>query len=852
MSKVWINGKQIEAESSRKLIDVLRNDCHLKSVKDGCSEGACGSCTVIIDGRAVKACVQTMGRMEGKHVLTVEGLTDYEKKVFVYSFGEAGAVQCGFCIPGMVMCAKALLDSDPQPDRIQIAKAIRNNICRCTGYKKIIDAISMAAAIFRGELVLPIESGDVHVGVNCHRIDVRDKVLGQGEFVDDMEIPGMIYASAVRSPYPRARILAIHTEKARALPGVVTVLTAEDIPGSHVVGHLVHDWNVLISPGEVTHFLGDAICLVIAETESILEKAKTLIHIEYEELPVVLTVEQALAEDAPKLHENGNIVSHQHMVRGNVEQALAEAAFVVQKHFETPWTEHAYMEPECSIAMPYKDGVFIYSSDQGVYSIRDECALMLGLEQDKVIVENRLVGGGFGGREDAVVQPLAALAAYRTGRIVKVKFTRKESMLVHPKRHAFSIDLTLACDKEGHITAMREKNLTDNGAYASVGGPVLQRACIHASGPYKFKNIDVEGIAVYTNNPPAGAFRGFGVTQTCFAIESALNLLAEKVGISDWEIRYRNAVRPGDELPNGQIADPATGIVETLLAVKDIYESNQYVGIGCAIKNAGVGIGLPDYGRCRLAVEEGKIHIHSGATCIGQGLGTVLTQIVGETLDLDEEYLIYHYPNSTNAPDSGNTSGSRQTLVTGEAARRAAELLKKALYGKKLEDLNGQDFTGEYYAKTDRIGTDSPSPHFHVAYGYATHLCVLNEDGTIKKMVAAHDVGKAINPKSVEGQIEGGVVMSLGYALTEQYTLVNGKPTAKFGTLGLFRADKVPEVESIIIEKPGVAQAYGAIGIGEITSIPTAPAIQGAYYRLDGKFRTSLPLDDTPYARKKG
>lgn len=850
MSRIWVNGKEVEASEDRKLMDVLRNDCHLKSIKDGCSQGACGSCTVVIDGNAIKACVQTMKRMEGKHILTVEGLTDYEKEVFVYSFGEAGAVQCGFCIPGMVMCAKALLDKTLTPSRKEIAFAIRNNICRCTGYKKIVAAIELAASIFRGEVQIPAKESGVSVGRKYHRIDAREKVLGTGQYIDDVEIEGMTYAGAIRSAYPRARVLKVNKDAALALDGVIAVLTAEDIPGNRQVGHIKHDWDVMIPTGEITHFLGDVICLVVAETEEILEQAKKLVEIDYEELPAITNVADALAEGAPLLHEDGNIVSHQHLVRGDVDSAIKEAAYVVTEHFETPWTEHAYMEPECCIAMPHEDGVFMYSSDQGVYSIREECALMLGLPEEKVIVENKLVGGGFGGREDAVIQPLASLAAYRTGRIVKIKFTRQESMLVHPKRHAFSIDITVACDADGKITALKEYNLTDNGAYASLGGPVLQRACIHASGPYCFHNIDVEGLAVYTNNPPAGAFRGFGVTQTCFAIESCLNLLAEKVGISDWEIRYRNAVRPGDVLPNGQIADPATGMVETLLAVKDIYEQNPYVGIGCAIKNAGVGIGLPDYGRCRLSVIDGKVHIRSGATCLGQGLGTVLTQIVGEVLGLDDEELVYDMPNSVDTPDSGNTSGSRQTLITGEAARRAADQLKTALGDGKLSNLNGRKFDGEYFAKTDKIGTKTEHPISHVAYGYATHLCILNEDGTIKKMVAAHDVGKAINPISVEGQIEGGVVMSLGYALTERYRLKDGVPLDKFGTLGLLRANQVPEVESIIIEKPGIAQAFGAIGIGEITSIPTAPAVQGAYYKLDKKFRRKLPLEDTPYARK--
>ncbi|MCI8742917.1 MAG: molybdopterin-dependent oxidoreductase, partial [Lachnospiraceae bacterium] len=393
--------------------------------------------------------------------------------------------------------------------------------------------------------------------------------------------------------------------------------------------------------------------------------------------------------------------------------------------------------------------------------------------------------------------------------------------------------------------------ISDTGAYASLGGPVLERACTHAAGPYNYQNFEIDGKAYYTNNPPAGAFRGFGVTQTCFGMEMMLTKLAEMVGISPWEIRYRNAIRPGQELPNGQIVDESTGLAETLEAVKDVFESSPYAGIACAMKNAGVGVGIPDTGRVILGVTGGKLHIRSGASCIGQGLGTVLVQMVVEQTGLNRQDIVYDAANTVNAPDSGTTSGSRQTLVTGEAARRACELLNKDLAGHTLAELEGREYYGEYLAKTDPLGADVPNPVSHVAYGYATQVCILDGDGKIQKIVAAHDVGKAVNPLSVEGQIEGGVVMSAGFALTEQYALKDCVPMSKYGTLGLFRAHQAPEVESIIVEKPGLTVACGAIGIGEITSIPTAPAIAGAYYRLDGKYRTSLPLAETPYARKK-
>lgn len=851
MITVRVNGKTYSVEKDKKLMRFLRDDLHLISVKDGCSQGACGTCTVLVDGKTTRACIPMLSKVEGKEIVTVEGLSEREKEVYAYAFATAGAVQCGFCIPGMVMCAKGLIDQNPDPSRIEVVAAIRNNICRCTGYKKIIDGILLSAKILRENLPVHEESGVVNVGQAIQRIDAKEKVLGTGEYPDDIYLDGMVYGSAVRSEYPRAKVLAIHAEEALALDGVIGVYTADDIPGEVKVGHLKHDWDTMIPVGKVTHYLGDAICLVVAENQEILEQAKLKVKVDYEVLEPVLDPFEAMKEDAPLVHAAGNILAHEHLVRGDADKVIAESKYKVTTHYETPWTEHAFLEPECAVAIPFDDGVFIYSTDQGTYDTQHECCIMLGLPPEKVIVENKLVGGGFGGKEDVSVQHHAALLAYLTKRIVKVKLSRQESIVVHPKRHPMWMDITTACDENGYLTAMKAVVVSDTGAYASLGGPVLQRACTHAAGPYNFQVIDIDGKAVYTNNPPAGAFRGFGVTQTCFGSERNLDLLAEKVGISPWEIRYRNAIRPGQVLPNGQIADNSTGLAETLEAVKEVYESEKYAGIACAMKNAGVGVGLPDWGRCRILIKDGKAEIHAGASCIGQGLGTVLTQVVSETTGLGIDKIVYCRPNTANSPDSGTTSGSRQTLITGEAAKRACEKLKEDLKGKTLEELEGKDYLGEYLAKTDKMGSDVPNPVSHVAYGYATQVCVLNEDGTVKKVVAVHDVGKAVNPISVEGQIEGGVVMSLGYALTEQYELNGGYPVSRFGTLGLFKADKTPEVESVIVEKPGVEVGYGAIGIGEITSIPTAPAVAGAYYKWNGEFQTKLPLHNTPYERKK-
>ena len=889
MATFTVNGQTVQAEKNQKLIRFLRDELRLTSVKDGCSEGACGTCHVLIDGKATKACVPSTDKLEGKTVLTVEGLSDWEKDVYTYAFGKAGAVQCGFCIPGMVISAKALLDANPAPTREEAAFAIRNNICRCTGYVKIIDGILLAAEIFRSGKLPEEKKTGYGVGERAVRVDVAEKVQGYGKYPDDLYVDGMLYAGAVRSKYPRARVLAIHKEKAEALPGVVGVYTAEDIPGEIKVGHLQQDWDAMIPVGRITHYLGDAICLVAAETKEALEQAKALVEIDYEPLKPVFSPTYASQPFAPLVHESGNLLCEKHVSRGNADQAIRDADYVLMYHYETPYTEHAFLEPECAVAYPDEDGLTILSTDQGAYDTAREVSRLLGLPKEKIHVTNMLVGGGFGGKEDMTVQHHAALVAYLTGRPVKVKLSRKESMLVHPKRHPMKVTITMGCNRDGLIQGVKAEVVADTGAYASLGGPVLERACTHAAGPYHYENFEITGKAYYTNNPPAGAFRGFGVTQTCYAMEMTLTKMAHELGISPWKIRYRNAIRPGQTLPNGQIAPPSTGLVETLEAVKDICEQNRNVGIACAMKNAGVGVGIPDTGRCIVAVKDGKLHIRSGASCIGQGLGTVLTQIVCTMLHCEREDVVYEAANTVNAPDSGTTSGSRQTLVTGEACRRACQKLLAAAgadvrvsdysgiahrqgmeslpggnssgtVGTELPEgasvdwraLEGQEFYGEYLAKTDPLGAqDVANPVSHVAYGYATHVCVLNDDGTIREIDAAHFVGKAINPLSCEGQIEGGVTMALGFTLTEHYPLYDCIPSARFGTLGLFRADQVPPIHSILVEKEGQDMAFGAIGIGEITTIPTAPAVAGAYFALDGEMRTSLPLMKTPYERPK-
>ncbi len=841
-----LNGQAVTLPEGLNLLEYLREEARLTSVKNGCAEGACGACTVVVDGKATRACLLKGSRLEGKSVITVEGLTEREKSIFAYAFGEVGAVQCGFCIPGMVMSAKALLDKNSSPSGSDIKEALKFNVCRCTGYVKIEKAIALAAQYWRDrDLRVPENTGLAGVlGDRLHRVDAAAKTLGTGLYTDDLRLEDLLHGRAFRTPRPRIKVKNIDISQALKVPGVVAIMLASDIPGQRYLGHLphTHDWPALVAVGEETRTIGDALALVAGESLRAVDEALKLIELDYDELPPLTSPEMAMAADAPPIHPQGNILQVEKLYRGDPDRLIAESKYVVSNTFDLPFTEHAFLEPECAVGLPDGDGLMLYTGGQSVYDEQRECALVLGLPPEKVRVRSMLVGGGFGGKEDMSVQHHAALLAWKTGAPVKVRLTRQESINVHPKRHAMKVEMTTACDERGYLTAMRCRILADTGAYASLGGPVLQRACTHAAGPYNYQNVDIIGTAVYTNNPPAGAYRGFGVTQTVFATECNLNQLAEMAGLSAWEIRFRNALRPGDVMPNGQIADDSTALVETLLAVKDEYEKAPLAGIGCALKNSGVGVGLPDTGRVRIQVIGGRVHVFTSAACIGQGLATVVTQMVATFSGIKADLIVAEAPDTSNCPDSGTTTTSRQTLFTGEAARRAALLLAEALKTSSLSDLEGRQFYAEYLGHTDPMGSPKPHPVSHIAYGYATHLVMMNPDsGLIEKIIAVHDVGRAVNPQAVEGQIEGGVVCSLGYALTEDFPLKDGVPQARFANLGLFKAPNVPPIEARYLGKPATILAGGPKGWARFRPYPPLRPSKGPILKKTASFEPNSP-----------
>ena len=832
----------IDVRDGETLLETLRTRCGVTSIKDGCQpQGQCGCCLVLIDGSAKVSCAMPAEAARGRSIVTLEGIAVEEQRLLARSFVVAAGVQCGFCIPGIALRAHHLVGRNAAPSRKEIARAIDGHLCRCTGYAKIIDAIELFARAKRGEgLPEPAAGG---VGVRAARFRGADLTLGRKEFVDDLVRPGMLHGAVVLSPFARARVISIDTRNARAHPGVVAVATADDVPGKRHYGLLRDDWPGFVAAGEEVSYVGDIVAAIAAVDEATARAEAKLVEVEYERLPPVLDPENA-----------ERILSRTLIKRGDVDTALAASAHVVRGTWRTQRIEHLFLEPESAMAEPLEGGrLRLYSSGQGIFDDRRQVAAFLGMAEEDLLVEQISSGGAFGGKEDLSIQAHAALLAFMTGRAVKVTLNREESIRIHPKRHPMTLDYTAGCDAEGRLTAVRARILGDSGAYASVGDKVLERAAGHACGAYHVLNADIEATAVYTNNPPCGAMRGFGVNQTNFAMEGCLDLLAKKAGVDRWEMRWLNALRVGGTFTTGQILEKAVGLKETLLAVRPQYEEamrrGRAVGIACGVKNSGIGNGVKEWGRARLVVEhDGTISIYFGFSELGQGLSTILVQFAVEVTALPTSRFVPRI-DTRFALDGGQTTGSRATLLAGRAVVEAAEKLRADLdRGGTVESLAGREYAGEVLIDdTNALGT---GPKTHTTFGFATQLCILDEQGRVERVVAAHDVGRAINPAFCEGQIEGAVHMGLGYALTEELPCPDGMPaTFKLMELGVLRATDMPPVEVILVEDPEPEGPFGAKGVGEIGLVPTAPAVAGALEAFDGIRRMTLPMKDSAASR---
>ncbi len=845
-----LNGieKEYNGNPELSLLKYLRDVEGITSVKDGCSpQAACGACTVIVDNESKLSCVTPMKKIEGKSVITPEGLDEFRKRVFTNAFVEKSGVQCGFCIPGIVMQANVLLDKNPSPTRDEIANALQPNLCRCTGYKKIIDSIEYAAEAIRDLREIPLHITTGGVGKRHPKYDADKLVLGQSPFVADIKIDGMLHGALKFSDHPRAKVLSIDTSQAEELKGVVKVFTAKDIPGKRYLGLIAQDWPAMIAVGEETRYVGDVLASVIAVTEDIAREAVKLISVEYEVLKPLIDMTKALDADAPQIHPEGNLLSLTKINRGDVNKAFEEAAFISEGTYQTQMIEHGYMEPEAAVARASKNfGVEVLSQGQGVYEDRKQIAKLLNLEEDKVRVILVPNGGGFGGKEDLSVQHHAALASYLLNQPVKIALSRDESILMHPKRHPMIMKYKLACNEKGILTALEADIIGDTGAYASVGMKVLERAAGHSTGAYSIPNAKVTSKAVYTNNLPCGAMRGFGVNQTAFAIENCIDDLCEQGGFDKWQFRYDNALVDGGVTATGQILKGGTGVRETLLAVKDVFQNSKYAGIACGIKNTGIGNGMPDEGIVVIEViSENKVVLNHGWTEMGQGVNTMAVQFLCEATGIAPNIIEVAVDTAKEAK-SGMTTASRATSIIGNAIIETAKEFKSDLDNHSLTKLVGKVYKGEWICdwttkpeeKTEEIVT-------HYSYSYATQVVILNDSGEIEKIVAAHDAGKIINPNLFEGQIEGALHMGLGYAISEDLEMEGGRPkSTMLRKMGILRAKEMPEVEVIGVEVPDPIGPHGAKGVGEIGLVPTAGAVANAFALFDGTRYYKLPIKE--------
>lgn len=845
--KFWLNGqeKEFDGDPELPLLTYLRDMEGITSPKDGCApQAACGCCAVDLDGKAVLSCVIKMGKVSGGQVITTEGLGEYRQSVFANAFVEKGGVQCGFCIPGIVMQSNALINKNPEPTRADIEKSLTPHLCRCTGYKKIVDAVEYAAEAIRKEEEIPTPKSNGRIGERQPKYQAQKLVLGQHDYVDDIKMEGMVFGAVKFSDHPRAKVLTIDTSVAKDVPGVIRVFTADDVPGDRHIGLIKQDWPLMVAAGETTRYVGDVLALVVAESDAIAREAVPLIQVAYEVFEPVTDMHKAMQPDAPQIHETGNILSTTVTSRGDVDASRTTSAYTAKGVFQTQVIEHGFMEPECAIAYPVPDGMEVLSQGQGIYEDRVQVAKLLGKDLKQVRVIMVPNGGGFGGKEDLTVQGHAAVAAHHLGIPVKVRLTRDESIIMHPKRHPIWMEYEVGCDAAGMLTFVKVQFVGDTGAYASVGMKVLERSAGHATGAYNFPVTDVQATAVYTNNIPNGAMRGFGVNQAIFGLESLLDELCERGNFDRWQFRYDNALQDGHMTATGQIIEGGAGVRETLLAVKDEFYKAKYAGIACGIKNTGIGNGMPDASQAKITIAApDKIIVDHGWTEMGQGVNTIAIQTVCQETGLDP-FKIEVRIDTQAETEAGMTTASRATSLVGNALIDACRTLKEDLQTHDLADLVGREYTGEWVVDwTTKPGAPTEKVYTHYSYSYATQLVTLFDDGTIEKITAAHDAGKIFNPTLFEGQLEGSIHMGLGYAISEELVLENGRPkSTRLRQCGILRAKEMPAMEVIGVEVPDPYGPYGAKGVGEIGLVPTAGAVANALYQYDGIRRTTLPM----------
>ena len=917
-----VNGtpRSVDAPPHWRLLELLREGLGLTGTKEGCDDGTCGTCVVMVDGKAARACRTPASVAAGKDVLTIEGLGDpASPHALQQAFAVADAVQCGFCTPGMIMAAAALLERNPRPSRTEIVRALGSNLCRCTGYRSIVDAVEWVADGQEGP-VRRWPSAPAHgrhaesPGSSGHvRPDALDKATGRAVYAADLAVEGMLHARALRSPHPHAEIVRIDTEQARRLPGVEAILTAPDVPGENTYGRKVKDQPVLAEAR--VRQVGDPVALVVASSPEAAAAALALIDVEYRLLAAVFTPDDALADGAPQIDPGGNLLAENRLRSGDIAEGFARADVVVENTYTTPWNEHAYLEPEAALAFWDGETLVLRTSTQYSHYHRAEVARTLGLPVARVRVIPTVSGGAFGGKTDISCQCLVALATHRTGRPVRIVYSRAESFVSTTKRHPYRIRVRSGATRAGDLTALQVDMLADTGAYASFGPGLMVKTFASATGPYRWPHVELHGRVVFTNNPTAGCMRGPGTTQVAFAIESQMDQLAARLGMDPLKFRERNRLRQGDRLMSGQVLerDPAFGA--TLEAVRPHWvealercaESadqagtrSRGVGVASIWYGIGGGGGGPTPGQDpaltvgrgpgRAALDllpDGSIVLRTGAADLGQGTATSLGLIAAEELGVPFELVTVQLGDTATCPDAGPAVGSRVTFFVGNAVRCAAADLREAILGtagallaRPIGELDLRDglvqvrgaatggvalaaiararagaklansFDGYFDADVPayKLSTERGEPY--AMYVTATQMAEVEVDtatGAVEvlRVVAAHDVGRPAFLEGVVGQIEGGIAMGIGFALTEEF--VPGE-TSGFKQYRIPRTRDVPEMVTILVGGPGPARdtdeppELQLKGVAECSNMVVAPAIANAIAHATGQRVVQLPV----------
>ena len=888
-----VNGKPVSvtAPPLRRLADALRDDLGLTGTKVGCNAGDCGACTVLLDGAQVCSCMVPLAQAAGRSVETVEGLARNGRlNRLQRAFLRHGAAQCGACTPGMLVAATELLRASPRPGAAEVMDGLGGVLCRCTGYRKIVAAVLDAAGDAPQPLGTP-PSGAA-VGARLAKLDGVPKLTGAERYGADAVPADALWLRIVRSPHDSARVvIGSLEESATDWPGMERVLTANDVPSNRVgIYPDLRDQPVLAEG--VVRYRGDPVVALVGTREAVVAVRDDDLPIRYEPLPAVHGAGEAGTPNAPLVHVD---MADNRLIEGGVERGDAEVALdgctvTAEGRFETTFVEHAYIEPEAGWARRVGDRVELFVSTQTPVMDRDMTAEVLDLAPTQVRIVPSACGGGFGGKLDVSVQPLAALAAWLTGKPVACVYERPESMMASPKRHPATIEARLGCDGNGALQAVEFDATFDTGAYASWGPTVAGRVPVHATGPYAVPAVSARGRAFYTNGPPAGAFRGFGVPQAAIAHEALMDDLAAGLGMDRLEIRLKNALRAGDATATGQVLEASAGLAPCLdaleprwrRALEDAARANvedgplrRGVGIGCMWYGIG-NTALSNPSAMRITLDrEGRLTLYNGAVDIGQGSTTILAQICADALGVAVDRIAQIVGDTDWTKDAGKTSASRQTFVSGKAAERAGAALRAAILREanaaadasielaggcvvvrdgerrveidlarlKADErgvvLEGAGTFDPPTTPLDAKGQGSP----YATYAFGAQIAVVDVDtelGTVTavRIHAAHDVGRAINPTQVEGQIEGGIAQGIGLALMEEY--LPGR-TENLHDYLIPTIGDVPEIEVIIVEDEEPQGPFGAKGVGEPGLVPTAPAILGAIRHATGVRVTKVP-----------